>query len=248
MFTSSRLLKLGPPWLLTAGAVVLLAADPSWKSKPASNWTEEDARQVLTSSPWAKMVRGTIVRRQTEDERREGGNMGPAKGVGFDGIDDKRPAPQVPNMGDLISMVKPARAVGPAVPTIPLMLRWESALPVRVAELKSHVVEPPTLEGEGYSLAVYGVPGTYFKGDPKSLGKPLKEQAILKREGKKNVKPLSVEVFLAGDGLVIVYLFPLSAEISPKDEHIEFDALIGRVSILRTFDLGEMQFQGRLEL
>ncbi len=174
--------------------------------------------------------------------------MGAAKGVGFDGIDDKKPAPQVPNMSDLVSMVKPERHVGPVAPAIPLTLRWESALPIRVAELKSHVVEPPTLEGEGYSLAVYGVPGTYFKGDPKSLGKPLKELAFLRREGKKDVKPSSVEVFQASGGLVVVYLFPLSAEISANDRRIEFGALIGRVSIVQSFILQEMLFQGKLEL
>jgi hypothetical protein len=67
-----------------------------------------------------------------------------------------------------------------------LKLRWESALPVRLAELKSHEVEPPTLEGDGYQIAVYGVPGGGFQGrSPKQLGRPLKNLAALKREGKK---------------------------------------------------------------
>jgi hypothetical protein len=48
--------------------------------------------------------------------------------------------------------------------------------------------------------------------------------------------------------LVIVYLFPLSAEISPKDGRIEFNAQIGRLAFAQSFDLGEMQFQGKLEL
>src|SRR6202011_2570632 len=124
------------------------------------------------------------------------------------------------------------------------LLRWESALPIRMAELKSRVMEPPTLEGDGSSLAVYGVPGKSFKCDPKSRGNPLKQQAFLRREGKKDVKPSSVEVFQLGDGLIIVYLFPLSAEISPNDRSIEFEARIGRVGIVQFFNLDEMQFQG----
>jgi hypothetical protein len=48
--------------------------------------------------------------------------------------------------------------------------------------------------------------------------------------------------------LVIVYLFPLSAEITTSDQRIEFVAQIGRVGIAQSFDLAEMQFQGRLEL
>jgi hypothetical protein len=129
-----------------------------------------------------------------------------------------------------------------------LKLRWESALPVRLAELKSHEVEPPTLEGDGYSIAVYGIPGGDFKGDPKQLGDPLKNLAALKREGKKDVRPLRVEVFQRENSVVVVYLFPLSAEITRKDRRIQFEAHIGRIVLAQDFDLSEMEFLGKLEL
>lgn len=241
------MLKLRVSWLVTAWAVILVAADPSWKSKSTPDWTDEDARQILTDSPWAKKAKGMISRRQTEDERREGGNMGQEHGVGYDGIDDKRAAPQPPS--SILDVLKPGdNSVHPSTQFVPLTLRWESALPIRVAELKSRVVEPPTLEGDGYSLAVYGVPGAALKGDPKSLGDPLKKQAALRREGKRDVRPSSVEVFEGKDGLVIVYLFPLSAEITTSDQRIEFVAQIGRIGIAQSFDVAEMQFQGRPEL
>ena len=127
-------------------------------------------------------------------------------------------------------------------------MRWESALPVRLAELKSHEVEPPTSEGDGYSIAVYGVPGGDFKGDPERLGEPLKNLAALKREGKKDVKPVRVEVFQSENGVVIVYLFPLSAEITKNDQRVQFDAHIGRIVLAHTFELSEMEFMGKLEL
>ena len=76
----------------------------------------------------------------------------------------------------------------------------------------------------------------------------MKKLAVFKREGKKDVRPLSVEVFQREDGLVIVYLFPLSAEIATKDGRVEFDAQIGRFVIAQSFDLGQMEFQGKLEL
>ena len=131
---------------------------------------------------------------------------------------------------------------------ITLKLCWQSALPVRLAELKAHVIEPPTLDGDGYQIAVYGVPGPTFKGDPKQLGEPLMKTAALKREGKKDVKPVRVEVFQRQDGLVVVYLFPLSAEISKKDVQVQFEAVIGRISVGHTFNLQEMEFLGKLEL
>jgi hypothetical protein len=140
------------------------------------------------------------------------------------------------------------RSTRSTVQNMTIRLRWESALPVRLAELKAHEMDPPSLDGEGYRIAVYGLPGGYFKGDPKKLGNPLKNEAVLRREGKKDVKSTLVEVFQRSDGWAVVYLFPYSAEISPKDKQVELEAHIGRIVVLHPFNLAEMTFQGKLEL
>ncbi len=228
-------------------AVRLIAADPVWISKPAADWTEEDARQVLARSPWARQVRATITRRLTEDQLREGGQMGQPRGIGNDGVDPKGSGPTVsPNVftgpgGDDRS---PRSLPRP----IMLQVRWESSLPVRLAELKAHEFEPPTLEGEGYRIAVYGIPGSHFSGDPEKLGAPLKSMAALKRAGKKDVRPVSVEVFQRENDVVVVYLFPLFAEITKRDVEIRFEAQIGRIVVAETFELSEMEFMGNLAL
>jgi hypothetical protein len=232
---------------LVVAAACATAAEPAWKSKPASQWTEEDAKQVLSSSPWARQIGATVTRRLTEDQLREGGQMGQPRGIGNENVDPKGSGPTVspnvfsgPGGGDRSARSLPQ--------PIKLKLRWESALPVRIAELKSHEVELPTSEGDGYRIAVYGIPGGDFKGDPKQLGEPLKSLAALKREGKKDVKPSSVEVFQGENGVVVVYLFPLSAEITRNDQRIQFEAHIGRIVLAQLFDLSEMEFQGKLEL
>jgi hypothetical protein len=236
------------PSLHVAVAVTYLAAaEPVWKTKPAAEWTEEDARLVLSSSPWARDISATITRRLTEDQLREGGQMGQPQGVGNEGVDPKGSGPKVsPNVfsgrgGD-------DRSARSFSQPIKLKLRWESALPVRLAELKSHEIEPPTLGGDGYYIAVYGIPGGDFKGDPKHLGDPLRNLATLKREGKKDVKPMRVEVFQRESGVVVVYVFPLSAEITKKDQRIQFEAQIGRIVFAHNFELSEMEFVGKLEL
>ncbi|MBV9745291.1 MAG: hypothetical protein JO099_16135 [Acidobacteriia bacterium] len=237
-------------WFTGTAAAVLFAADPAWKTKPAAQWTEEDAKQVLYASPWAREIRAGVARRQSEDELRDGGRMGQPTGIGYDGVDPKGSGPKLPTSVKDIILPTPngGRSVRSMVQGINVRLRWESALPVRVAELKSRVIEPPTLEGDGYRIAVYGLPGGYFKGDPKKLGDPLKDEAFLRREGKKDVKPSLVEVFPQSDGWAVVYLFPLSAEISPKDKQVEFDAQIGRIVVVAPFDLDQMIFQGKLEI
>jgi hypothetical protein len=233
--------------LTLISAACLIAADRAWKTKPIAQWTEEDAKQVLTSSPWVREIRAGIARRLTEDQLREGGQLGQPHGVGYDGVDPNGSGPTVsPNI--LTGPGGDDRSARSRPQALTVRLRWESALPVRAAEVKAHEVEPPTLEGDGYRIAVYGIPGVQFKQDPKQLGEPLKKTAVLKREGKKDVKPISVEVFQRESGLVAVYLFPLSAEITKKDGQVRFEAEIGRIIVAYTFDLREMEFFGNLEL
>jgi len=234
------------PILLTACAVLLLAADPVWISKQAASWTEEDAVQIINSSPWSKVTVAPIVRLESEDERRAWGNMGQATGVGYDGINNG--VKPMPNATSIFGgkNADPKRYGQDTV--WKLRLVWESALPIKLAELKARDVEPPTSTNEGYIMAVYGVPGKYFVGDPKKLGYPLKDDAYLRRNGKKDVKPISVEVFQKDSGPVVVYIFPLSAEISPSDRVVDFQAKLGRFIINQTFNLAEMRFQGKFEI
>jgi hypothetical protein len=233
--------------MLVAAATCLTAADPAWVNKTASQWTEEDAGQVLAHSPWAKPTAAVITRRLTEDQLREAGQMGQPHGIGYDGVDPKGSGPKVsPNIftgrgGD-------DRSPRSVPQSITLQLRWENALPVQLAELKSHEIEPPTLPGDGYRVAVYGIPGSGFKGTPEQLGQPLRNLAALKRDGKKDVRPVRVEVFQRENDACVVYLFPLSAEISKQDRRIRFEAQIGRIVLAQDFDLSEMGFLGKLEL
>jgi hypothetical protein len=232
---------------LLVTAAHLMAADPVWKTKPAAQWTEEDATQVLAASPWARKISAVITRRLTEDQLREGGQMGQPRGVGNEGVDPKGSGPRVsPNV-----VTGPGgydRGSRSLPQPITLRLRWESALPIQIAEMKAHEIEPPTLEGDGYRIAVYGIPGAGFKGNPEQLGEPLKNLAALKRDGKKDVRPVRVEVFQREEDLVVVYRFPLSAEITKKDGLIQFYAHIGRIIFTETFDLHEMEYMGKLEL
>lgn len=233
--------------MIAFSALLLIAADASWKARPAAQWSDEDTRQILTASPWVFQVQAAISRRLSEDELRDGGQLGQPHGVGYDGIDEKGTGPKLPTNITDIFVPGDDRSIRSSVQPISLKLSWESALPVRLAELKSHGYEPP-MDGDGYRIAVYGVRGGYFKGDPKKLGEPLKKDAVLRRQGKKDVRPSDVEVFQPSEGIVVVYLFPLSAEITRKDGYVTFQAQIGRVVVSHSFNLTEMVFLGNLEL
>jgi hypothetical protein len=62
------------------------------------------------------------------------------------------------------------------------------------------------------------------------------------------VKPSGLELFHYPDGWTTVFVFPSSAEISMKDKQVEFEAHIGRIVCRNRFDLGDMMFQGKLEI
>jgi hypothetical protein len=233
--------------LIVAAASLTAAADPVWKSKSAAQWTEADAKEVLNTSPWVMQVTAVVTRRLTEEQLREAGRMGQPIGVGNEGVDPNGSGPTVTaniftGLGD--NDRSPRSRPQPIV----LKLRWESALPVRIAEFKSRSVDAPASDDAGYRLAVYGIPGGGFKGDPKELGKPLKNLAFLKRNGKKDVRPASAEVVQFESGVVVLYVFPLSAEIGKSDGQVRFEAQIGRIVVAHTFELSEMEFMGKLEL
>ena len=169
---------------LAVAAASLMAADPAWKTKPAAQWTEEDAKQVLATSPWAKTISAVITRRLTEDQLREAGQMGQPRGIGNEGVDPKGSGPKLsPNVfsgpgGD-------DRSPRSLPQPITLKLRWESALPVQLAEFKSHEFEPPTSEGDGYRIAVYGSSRRRFQGRSQTIGRTSEESRRFEARGEK---------------------------------------------------------------
>jgi hypothetical protein len=76
----------------------------------------------------------------------------------------------------------------------------------------------------------------------------LKKQAVLKRDGKKDFKPSSVQILQRDDGPSILYLFPKSTEISKSDRRVEFDAQIGRLKFAEPFFTEDMNYNGKLAL
>ena len=223
--------------LLAFAAVALRAADadPSWKTKPISEWAAQDANELLTDSPWARKVTLEQVRDLSGSERRDGGdwNASGGRGVGLAGtgifgsyeeVLATRNAHAQPDLGKVV-------------------VRWESALPVRAAKAQAGETESPAWAGDYYAISVNNVP------PPARLNQSiLKQIASLQRDKKKDMKPVRVLVIHSGKGLLnVVYLFPRSVEITRKDPEIRFTAQIGRLFVSQFFFPEEMQFQGQPE-
>jgi hypothetical protein len=219
--------------------VPILSAD-DWKTKRAAEWTDADTKQVLTASPWGVMVTPEIKK----VNERQPGNRGLAVGglgAGIPGaVRHPRGQPtQDPNENK--------DATGPET-GLTFNVRWESALPIREAELKARETAAPDVDENHYAIAVYGLPTRLAKPDAQSLGDHLKGQASIKREGQKEMKPTRVQVIQRENDLVIVFLFPRTKEITAQDSRAEFDAQIGPYQITQSFHIDEMIYQGKTEL
>ena len=77
--------------LLPIFVALLFAADEAWKGKQIAEWSEDDVRQVLTDSPWAKTVKPTVDRSAHSSQGRSGG-LGRGGGIGIGGIVSACPA------------------------------------------------------------------------------------------------------------------------------------------------------------
>jgi hypothetical protein len=225
-------------YLFLSGAVLLLAGGPSWQNKPIAQWSENDAKQVLRSSPWVKRASVSLLYQPNESQLRSGGKMGGGKGVGLESL-------QLANLvgGSQHHSNSTTKKSGSVI------LRWESAAPVRSAESKLEDPDAPEWDGEYYAIAVHGVPIDAGRLDEAGQSADLKKQGVLKREGEKDVTAAKVEIISTGQGLAtVLYLFPRSSAITGGEKRIEFDAQFGPIYVAQYFYPQEMQFQGKLEL
>ena len=234
-------------------AVLAAAADdePPWRSKQIPEWSVEDANQVLFDSPWAKTFTPVLTTPQ-DSGRRPGGIGHDLEGVGKDavglalpGIAARRAAGSA-SQGSESAAGQPTGGASSEPPK--LTLRWESAMPVRTAKLKAHDNNALDVDESHYAIAVYGIPDRMIEGDLQKLGDQLRNEAFLKRDGKKDLKPSNVRVFDMAAGRVLLYSFPMSDEITRSDHRVEFTAKIGRLDLDQSFLLDNMVWQGRLEL
>jgi len=230
-------------------ALAAFAQDnPAWKSKQIADWSEDDAKQVMADSPWVKTFLPTLGPPQSAAVRPRMGGIGmPGIGIGMPGVGMGRPRYPGGYPGGN-GYPGGQSDTGSSTDLPKLTLRWESAMPVRSAELKAHDNDAPVIDDKHYAIAVYGVPNRYLIGEKKTLEGQLRKEATLRRDGKKDIKPSSVDVIDKPDGPVVVYEFSTSNEITKDDHRVEFNAKMGRLQLDQSFFPDDMVWQGKREL
>lgn len=223
--------------LVLAATFLSAAGNPPWRSKPVAQWDREDAKQVLTESPWAGRVRLQVIPDRSPGERRDSGDWDAGAGGGA-GLE----ATGVLGREKMRQAI--ARAHDNPSPGM-VDIRWESAMPVRTAEEKLGQKAATELESDWYAITVYDVPL------PESQwgANKLKGLAWVRRANKKDFKPSRAEVIRNDDGTATVtYLFSRSEEITRGDRTVIFAAQFDRLFVSRYFYPRTMQIAGKMEL
>lgn len=216
-------------------ACLLVAAQGDWQKKKPAEWTQEDAHELLTDSPWAKSTTPQFKPQSVSNMGRGGmgvgiGGMGGGMGRRGGGMGrmPREPREERPQQGE-----------GKAV-----VVRWESALPIQEAELKAKNASAPEMQEGQYAIVIDGLPARrLIQGD--RMPKPHGE---LKREGQKTIKSVDARVLPRDEGPLVIFYFSRTKEIVPGDKQIEFDGEVGPFHVKQAFSLEDMVYQGQLAL
>jgi hypothetical protein len=231
--------------LLLAAAAVTVGAGEIWSGKDYTQWSAEEVNRLLTDSPWAKQGSALFNTPRREEEvsvipppGASTANMGGTRGVS-DGKWD----------GGV------GRNIDDSAPKLPVTVRWDSALPVRQALLRSrlsdHLAAGDSNENlsepeRDYIITVIGLVASHQSRDAERVEKELMGAAKLVRTGKAPIRPEKVRLD-ASIGAIRVF-FPRTDPISRDDKEVTFELKFGSIKVVKKFRLKAMTYKGKLEL
>ncbi|MBV9403901.1 MAG: hypothetical protein JO211_01050 [Acidobacteriaceae bacterium] len=233
-------------------------------TKDSKLWSAGDAQRILADSPWAQPASASFAPVQSDEPPPPGPLPGAAQ-AGMSGS-------SVSTDGKWDGGVGKIPATG--TPSLPITIRWESALPVREALLR--------LQGTGttdnaaftaaqaqrdYIITVIGlVPAGRYRSagqidttsrsdddgsstepyDPEHMLEGLMAESRLMPRGRKALAPEDVKLDAATG--VLHLFFPRTQRIALNDKEVVFAARFGSMTIQRRFRLKSMTYKGTLEL
>jgi len=137
------------------------------------------------------------------------------------------------------------------MPEFRIIVRWDSALPIRLASKSS-----PEGVAEFYLIFLSGLPMMGGRSrrseegpDPGTITAGLKDKTSLQRKGKDPIFPERIETIQNSDQEGILFTFARHPDsIALADKDVTFVTTMGPLRIKAKFTLKDMMYQGRLEL
>jgi hypothetical protein len=263
-------------------AVALFASDV-WKTKDYTQWSSEEVYKVLNDSPWAKQKNvtggesGQSQRRSSSGQGR-GGGMGGGGGRGGIGFPGGGGGLGYPGSGGGYpgggrggngGNYPDDSSRGGRLPSMNVVVRWESALPIQHALLRQRGRDPeesktPESNEKNYVIAVLGfrVPSQRDGEDLDSLDRDrdsaskdndrlrsrFLDAAQLVLKGRPPIAAEDVQFEGRNGSTAIRFLFPRSSGISAGDKEVTFELQSRGMKLEHKFHLSDMQYQGKLAL
>jgi len=256
--------------LATVILVVGLYAEDFWVKKTYQEWSDKEVNRILTNSPWAKdisasfgMATGTPSGGGRGGGRGGGGSRGGGMGgMGGGGMESSAGGGEgmggMGGRGGMGGGMGGTPEFGSSAPTVVARVRWQSALPVKQALVKTRLGKEAETSAEAkqflsreearYVLVLENLPAGMTRMDPARMREGLKKTTSLARKGKEALHPEDVQFAPTEKSLLIVFLFPKTAPIALEDKEVEFATRLGPMEFKRKFKLQDMVFGGKLEL
>lgn len=201
-----------------------------WNEKKPEEWTEQEVKELLTKSPWAKPgdvhmfggAGGGLLNRNGAMNR--SGTM--------TGTRPQRPGTMPNAPGDTPDL------------TYSAIVRWQSALPIREA-LKE---KPSPVFADNYIIAVVG---TMAMADPDAdINEQESRIEMMRQSTKLDHKGGAIELANIEPRKDLGTLFYFSREepIKEKDGQVTFATKLGPLEVKAKFTVKEMMYRGKLEL
>ncbi len=223
-------------WRLALGLAVLTATlwgAGFWDKKDYSTWSPKEIERTFTDSPWAKTV---TITGSAPTAALSGGGVGGRGRRGGGGGGGGIPGGGPPGGGGGAGGRGGGGGFGgggggamPMAPSLKLLVRFDEAMPVKLAKVKYRLGESTELTPEMqqyldnqldyYVVNVENLPQllTRFEDEPEQLA----TTARLRRKGHDDIYPAKVEV-IPGPSVVFRYYFVRNDPIDVSDKEVEF--------------------------
>jgi hypothetical protein len=217
-----------------------LAAADFWQ-KPYTEWSDKDVAKMMNNSPWAKSVSVAVAF--------------PGAGGG--------PPPPMPAGGGGGAPGGPQGGGGSefgagAPPSLEIMARWQSALPMRQAlvrlklgaEADKSADAKKVLEQQErpYEIILSGPMGMFLGSKLEDSAKALSEVSFLSSSRTGPMKASQIEVGKPGKTMDVVFVFPRSMPFTVDDKEVDFTTKMGTSILKYKFKLKDMVVNGKLEM
>jgi hypothetical protein len=229
---------------VAALAAAVFAAQPPWE-KPVESWTAEDVAALLNNSPWC--VQAVAVMEDPADAR-EPQPAGPPD-TGERGLGAANKAPWDGGVG--------RNRMG-HLATIPVTLRWESALPIRQAQkdlaapAQSYVISLAGLVPAGRYRAVgqtettSSSDGSFDARNPEEVLEAFMAYSKISQKGGPDLQPENVKLDPV-TGVIRIF-FSRKTAIDSGQKEVLFTTRFGKLNVRAKFRISNMKYHGSIEL